>query len=101
MHPAITIGEHADELLLQIAPVIVAPREQIGDGFAQDRVGLVNRPEGAAGCLTIENIRGLRNIQGAAEAGKERLLQGDFAAEGVDGGDAELRGEIEKIPAEG
>ena len=40
------------------------------------------------------------DFKAAAEPGKQRLLQGNFAAERVDGGDAQLRGLIEQVPAE-
>jgi len=42
-----------------------------------------------------------RDGQAAAEAGEKRLLQGEFAAEGVNGGDAQLRGQFEQLPAGG
>ena len=68
---------------------------------AQGRIAVVDLFEGSARGAAVE-LRGLlADVEAAAETGEERLLQGEFAAEGVDGGDAQLRGKIEEIPAEG
>jgi len=62
-------------------------------------------PEGpsvrAASSAAVEVPRLLVDVETAAEAGEKRLLQGNLTAEGIDGGDAKLRGKLCYIPAEG
>ena len=53
-----------------------------------------------AGGAAVKVVGLLGDVEAAAEAGEQRLLQGQVAAEGVDGGDAKLRGQVEQIPAE-
>ncbi len=61
---------------------------------------LINLLKAAAGCAAIEFVGLLGNIEAAAQAGEQRLLQGQVAAERVDGSDAQLRGKFEQIPAQ-
>ena len=100
VHPAVAALEHFDQLVFQFLPVVVAPEEQILDGLAQERIGLPDSFEGLAGGAAVEIVGLLGNGEAAAETGEQGLLQGQFAAEGVDGGDAELRGQVEQPPAE-
>ena len=51
-----------------------------------------------AGCTAIE-LPGLRgDLNAAAQRGEQRLLKSKVAAKGIDGGDAELRRQIEQFP---
>ncbi len=101
MHPLVALLEHADELAFEVGPTVVAPQEQRFDGFAQRRIASVNLLERPA-CGTAVELGGLlADVETAAEAGEERLLQCKVAAKGVDGLDAQLRGKIEEVPAEG
>ena len=64
-------------------------------------VGAVDLLKRLAGGAAIELVGLVVDAEAAAEAGEQRLLEGEIAAEGVDGGDAELGGLIEEVPAEG
>jgi hypothetical protein len=57
--------------------------------------------ESQAGGAAVEFVRLLGDVEASAEPGKKRLLQGQFAAESINGGDAELGRQIEQLPAEG
>ena len=101
LHPAVALGEHFYELIFQILPVVVAPVEERFDGCGDGGARAGYFFEGAAGGAAVEVVGLLGDGKAAAEAGEERLLEGQFAAEGVDGGDAELGGQVEELPAEG
>ena len=100
MHPAVTILEHLDEQGFHLLPVVIAPQKQRLDGCAKIKVGLVDLTEGLAGRAAIELIGLLVDAESVAETGEQRLLECEVTAERVDGGDAELGGLVEKIPAE-
>ena len=53
---------------------------------------------GLASGAAVEVLGLFVDANAVAEAGEERLLEGDFAAERVDRRDAELRGLIEEVP---
>ena len=85
MHPAVAVAEHLDELVFDLPPVVVAPEEERFDGRAERGVGLPDLLERAARGAAVE-FGGLRgDVEAAAEAGEERLLQREVAAKGVDG----------------
>src|ERR1035438_10418466 len=99
MHPAVAPGEHFDKLAFHLLPIVVAPQEQRFDGLAEDWVGLADRLKRLAGGAAVEVVGLIGDAEAAAEAGEQRLLEGQVAAEGVDSGDAELRGQVEELPA--
>ena len=101
VHPAVAALEHLDELVFHLLPVVVAPKKKSFDGGAEGWVGAVDLLERLAGGAAIELFGLVVDAESVAEAGEERLLKGEVAAEGVDGGDAELGGLIEEVPAEG
>ena len=63
-------------------------------------IGLADPLQCLAGGAAVKIAGLLGDIETAAKAGEQRLLEGQFAAEGVDGGDAELRGQVEELPAQ-
>ena len=102
MHPAVAGFQHSHQQLFQLLPVVVAPNEQSLHRFAERCVAriadLVQRlPRGAP----IEVFGLLGNCQPAAKAGKQRLLKRQFAAEGIDGRDAQLSRQLKQLPTEG
>jgi len=100
VHPAVADGEHLDEEVFSVLPVVVAPLEEGRDGLAKVWIGMVDLLEGLASSAAVE-IGGLvSDREAAAEAGEQGLLEGEVAAEGVDGGDSKLGGQVEEVPAE-
>ena len=87
--------------VFHLLPVVVAPEEEGLDGGAESGVGAVDLLERLAGGAEIKLPGLLVDAKAVAEAGEERLLEGEVAAEGVDGGDAELGGLVKEVPAEG
>ena len=57
--------------------------------------------QGLAGGAAIEFVGLVVDVEAVAKAGEQWLLKSEVAAEGVDGGDAQLRGQVEEVPAEG
>ena len=100
VHPAVAVAEHFDQQLFHLLPVVVAPQQQFFDGRAEGRVCLGRFSQRFAGGAAIEFVGLLGDVQAAAQAGEQRLLQGQFAAEGINGRDAKLSGQVEQIPAE-
>ena len=91
MHPAVALAEHLDEKLFQLLPVVVAPEEKVLDGVAEfGMFGIAELLEGGARSTAVEFSRSFVDLQIVADAGVDGLLDGEVAAEGVDGGDAEL-----------
>ena len=101
VHPLVALFEHGHDLVLEIGPTIVAPQKQRFDGRVQRRVVFPNLFERAASGSAIKLLRLIVDLQASAKAGENGLLQGELTAEGVDGRDAQLRGKVEEIPAEG
>ena len=101
VHPAVTALEHFNELVFHLLPVVITPKEESFNGCAEGWVGAVDLLERLAGGAAIELVGLVVDAETVAEAGEEGLLKGEVAAEGVDGGDAELGRLIEEVPAEG
>ena len=100
VHPAVAAIEHLDQQVFHLLPAVIAPQQQFFDGRAEGRAGLIDLPQSFAGRAAIEFL-GLRgNLEAAAQAGEQRLLQGQFAAKGINRRDAELGRQVEQLPAE-
>ena len=80
VHPAVAALEHFDQQFFHLLPAVVAPQQQLFDGRAERRADLVDFPEGFASGAAIEFVRLLGDLQASAEAGEQRLLQGQVAA---------------------
>ena len=100
MHPAVAFAEHVHQQLLHLLPVVVAPQEERFSCCTHGRAGNSDFLKGTASRAAVKLSGLLCDFETASEAGDERLLQCEIAAEGVDGGDAQLRGQIKQIPAE-
>ena len=70
VHPAIALGEHFNELIFQLLPVVVAPQEQCFDGCVQGRIGPTDLLQGMAGGAAIEIDGMVGNVEAAAQAGE-------------------------------
>ena len=101
VHPLVALFEHVDELVFEIGPIVVAPQKQCFDGSAQSRIVFSDLLDSAACGAAIKFLRLLVDFQASAESGENRLLHRNFAAKGVDGRNAQLRGKVEKIPTQG
>ena len=99
VHPSVASGQHAGELLFQSRPVVVAPQQQRFQRLAQLRVVAINARQRAPRRATIQFVRLARNVQLAAQLRHQGLLQCQLAAERVNGVDAQLRGQLQQIPA--
>ena len=99
-HPSVARLEHPHQQRLHLLPVVVAPQQQRFNRLAQRCRSLVQLFQGAARGAAQQHVGLTVNFKHAAKAGDQRLLQRQLAAEGIDGGDAQLRGLVEKIPAE-
>jgi hypothetical protein len=98
-HPAVALAEHSDEEVFEFLPAIISPEKESPDGVAE--IGMSGIPEsmkGGAGGVAIEFCGTFVDLEVVAEAGMDGLLDGEIATEGVDGGDAELRGELQEAP---
>ena len=84
-HPAIALLEHRHQLVFEILPTVVAPEKQIFDGLTQRRVFFIDPFERPACGAAIELGWLLGDVEAAAEAGEQRLLQSKVATKGIDG----------------
>src|ERR1700722_4852196 len=101
VHPSVAGGEHLDEKVFQLFPVVVAPQQQLFDGGTENAIARVaDVRERLAGGAPIEFAGLAGDVEACAEAREQWLLQRQGAAERVDGGDAQLRGQVEQVPAE-
>ncbi len=78
-HPAVAALEHLNQQLFHLLPAVVAPQQQLFDGRAELRAGLVDFPESFAGCSSIGLIGLFANLQASAEAREQGLLQSQIA----------------------
>ncbi len=85
MHPAVAGAEHLHKLGFELLPIVVAPKEQGLDGCGEIRFGRVELLQCLAGGAAVKLVGLFGDGQSAAEAGEQRLTEGQFTAERVDG----------------
>ncbi len=100
VHPSIPLLEHFNEQSLELGPVVVPPKQQVADCVAQGGVASADFVQGSARCAPVELGRSLINSQVGAEVREQWLLDRQFTTKRVDGRDAQIGGEILKLPAE-